>query len=137
VGDIRGFADPPQRHPRDQRSLVLAYTPVRREPLMVLMSSDHPLTSYDVIHPQQLVDQPFIAMVNKAQVLRTVIDAYLERSGVQIAPTQGADNPAMSCPWWSMVPHITQILLDRGYKEEDVRQNVGGNWLRLMRLIWR
>jgi LysR family hca operon transcriptional activator len=73
----------------------LAYQVVGKEPLVVLMPSDHPLTSYDVIHPQQLVGEPFIAMVNKAKVLRAVIDAYLERSGVQITPTQGADNPAM------------------------------------------
>src|SRR5271156_3506528 len=73
----------------------LTYTLVRREPLVVLMSSDHPLTSHEIIRPQQLVGESFIGMVNKAQVLRTVIDAYLERSGVQITPTQGADNPAM------------------------------------------
>jgi len=59
------------------------------------MPSDHPLTTFDAIHPQQLVGQPFIAMVNKAKVARAVIDDYLERSGVQITPTQGADNPAM------------------------------------------
>jgi len=34
-------------------------------------------------------------MVNKAKVLRGVIDDYFKRSGVQITPTQGADNPAM------------------------------------------
>jgi len=40
----------------------LAYQVVGQEPLVVLMPSDHPLTSYDVIHPQQLIGQPFIAM---------------------------------------------------------------------------
>src|SRR5882762_10112628 len=73
----------------------LAYQVVGKEPLVVLMPSNHPLTSFDVIRPQQLAGEPFIAMGNKAKVLRAVIDAYLERSGVQITPTQGADNPAM------------------------------------------
>ena len=102
---------------RAEPNFNLAYTRVGREPLVVLMSSDHPLTSHDVIRPQQLVGEPFIGMVNKAQVLRTVIDAYLERSGVQITPTQGADNPAMvmslvaSLRGVSLIPAYLQALM--------------------------
>jgi LysR family hca operon transcriptional activator len=102
---------------RAEPNFDLAYTFVGREPLVVLMSSEHPLTSHDVIHPRQLVGEPFIGMVNKAQVLRTVIDAYLERSGVQITPTQGADNPAMvmslvaSLRGVSLVPAYVQALM--------------------------
>src|SRR3984957_8752899 len=102
---------------RAEPNFNLAYTLVGREPLVVLMSSDHPLTSHDVVQPQQLVGQPFIGMVNKAQVLRTVIDAYLERSGVQITPTQGADNPAMvmslvaSLRGVSLIPAYVQALM--------------------------
>ena len=102
---------------RAEPKFDLTYTLVGREPLMVLMSSDHPLTSYEVIQPQQLVGEPFIGMVNKAQVLRTVIDAYLERSGVHITPTQGADNPAMvmslvaSLRGVSLIPAYAQALM--------------------------
>src|SRR5260370_6457548 len=78
------------------------------------MPSDHPLTSYDVIHPQQLIGQPFIAMVNKAKVLRAVIDDYLKRSGVQITPTQGADNPAMVM---SLVASMRGMTLIPAYVE--------------------
>ena len=35
------------------------------------------------------------------------------------------------------VPRITQTLLDRGHTEGDVRLILGGNWLRLMRQIWK
>jgi LysR family hca operon transcriptional activator len=102
---------------RAEPKFDLAYTLVGREPLVVLMSSDHPLTSHDVIHPQQLVGEPFIGMANKAQFARTVIDAYLERSGVQITPTQGADNPAMvmslvaSLRGVSLIPAYAQALM--------------------------
>ncbi len=95
----------------------LAYQVVGKEPLVVLMPSDHPLTSCATIHPQQLVGEPFIAMVNKAKVLRAVIDAYLERSGVQITPTQGADNPAMvmslvaSMRGMTLIPAYVQNLM--------------------------
>jgi LysR family hca operon transcriptional activator len=95
----------------------LTYQVVGQEPLVVLMPSDHPLTAFDAIHPQQLVGQPFIAMVNKAKVLRGVIDDYLERSGVEITPTQGADNPAMvmslvaSMRGMSLIPAYVENLL--------------------------
>jgi LysR family hca operon transcriptional activator len=62
---------------------------------VVLMPSDHPLTSHGAILPQQLVGEPFIAMASRAKVLREVIDTYLERSGVQITPAQTVDNPAV------------------------------------------
>src|SRR5258705_517794 len=95
----------------------LTYQVVGQEPLVVLMPSDHPLTTFEAIHPQQLVGQPFIAMVNKAKVLRGVIDDYLKRSGVQITPTQGADNPAMvmslvaSMRGMSLIPAYVENLL--------------------------
>ena len=92
----------------------LTYQVVGREPLVVLMPSDHPLTALDEIHPQQLVGQPFIAMVNKAKVLRGVIDNYLERSDVQITPTQGADNPAMVM---SLVASMRGMALIPAYVE--------------------
>jgi LysR family hca operon transcriptional activator len=92
----------------------LTYQVVGQEPLVVLMPSDHPLTTFDAIHPQQLVGQPFIAMVNKAKVLRGVIDDYLERLGVQITPTQGADNPAMVM---SLVASMRGMALIPAYVE--------------------
>src|SRR5712692_10352146 len=61
--------------------------------------------------------QPYIAMVNKAKVLRGVIDDYLKRSGVQITPTQGADNPAMvmslvaSMRGMSLIPAYVENLM--------------------------
>lgn len=102
---------------RAEPNFDLTYTVLGQEPLVVLMSSDHPLASHDVIQPQQLLGEPFIGMVNKAQVLRTVIDAYLERSGVHITPTQGADNPAMvmslvaSLRGVSLIPAYVQALM--------------------------
>ena len=58
--------------------------------------------------------QPFIAMVNKAKVLRGVIDDYLKRSDVQITPTQGADNPAMVM---SLVASMRGMALVPAYVE--------------------
>lgn len=73
----------------------LVYQPVAQEPLVALMPSDHRLASLQAVRPQDLVGEPFIGMGNKATVLRAVIDAYLEQTGVAVTPGQVVDNPAM------------------------------------------
>ncbi|WP_250494923.1 LysR family transcriptional regulator [Caballeronia sp. GAWG1-1] len=80
---------------RAEPDFDLAYYIVDKEPLVVLMPSDHALTERAEIAPQDLVGEPFIAMAGKAKVLRSVVDDYLERSGVHIVPSQSVDNPAM------------------------------------------
>ncbi len=35
------------------------------------------------------------------------------------------------------IPQITEHLLRRGYGDEDIRQILGGNWLRLMQEVWK
>jgi len=99
---------------RAEPGFDLTYQVVRQEPLVVLMPSDHPLTSRDAIRPQELVGEPFIAMANKAKVLRAVIDDYLERSGVRITPTQSVDNPAMVM---SLVASTRGVTLIPAYVE--------------------
>src|SRR2546426_8394146 len=58
----------------------LAYQVVDREPLIVLMPSDHRLTAKQAIHPRELVGEIFIGGSNKAPVVRAVTEDYLRRS---------------------------------------------------------
>ncbi|MDT5026600.1 MAG: LysR family transcriptional regulator, hca operon transcriptional activator [Micromonosporaceae bacterium] len=74
----------------------LAYHVVDREPLIVLMPSDHRLTAREAVRPQDLVGEIFIGGSNKATVLRAVTDDYLRRSGVDITLDHGVDNMAMA-----------------------------------------
>jgi LysR family transcriptional regulator, hca operon transcriptional activator len=74
----------------------LGYHVVDREPLIVLMPSDHPLTAKQAIHPRELVGEIFIGGSNKATVLRAVTEDYLRRSGVDIKLDHGVDNMAMA-----------------------------------------
>ena len=74
----------------------LAYQVVDREPLIVLMPSDHRLTAKQAIHPRELVGEIFIGGANKAAVLRAVTEDYLRRSGVNIKLDHGVDNMAMA-----------------------------------------
>jgi LysR family hca operon transcriptional activator len=74
----------------------LGYKVVDREPLIVLMPSDHRLTSRDAIHPREFVGEIFIGGSNKATVLRAVTEDYLRRSGLDIKLDHGVDNLAMA-----------------------------------------
>src|SRR6202163_1750409 len=74
----------------------LGYHVVDREPLIVLMPSDHRLTAKQAIHPREFVGEVFIGGANKAAVLRGVTEDYLRRSGVDIKLDHGVDNMAMA-----------------------------------------
>src|SRR3979409_2376123 len=74
----------------------LCYEAVDHEPLIVLMPSDHRLTSREAIHPRELVGEIFIGGSNKATVLRAVTEDYLRRSGLDIKLDHGVDNLAMA-----------------------------------------
>jgi LysR family hca operon transcriptional activator len=67
----------------------LGYKVVDREPLVVLMSSDHHLTSLEAIHPREFVGEIFIGGSKKATVLRAVTEDYLRRSGLDIKLDHG------------------------------------------------
>jgi LysR family hca operon transcriptional activator len=74
----------------------LEYYVVDREPLIVLMPSDHRLTARSSVSPQALVGEIFIGGSNKAGVLRAVTEDYLRRSGLHIKLDHGVDNMAMA-----------------------------------------
>jgi len=74
----------------------LEYHVVDREPLIVLMPSDHRLTALDAVRPQDFVGEIFIGGSNKAHVLREVTEDYLRRSGLDIKLDHGVDNMAMA-----------------------------------------
>jgi LysR family transcriptional regulator, hca operon transcriptional activator len=81
---------------RTEPSFELVYEVVDHEPLIVLMPSDHRLTSREAIHPREFVGEIFIGGSNKATVLRAVTEAYLRRCGLDIKLDQGVDNLAMA-----------------------------------------
>ena len=74
----------------------LGYHVVDREPLIVLMPSDHRFTAKQAIHPRELLGEIFIGGAKKAAVLRAVTEDYLRRSGVYIEFDHGVDNMAMA-----------------------------------------
>jgi LysR family hca operon transcriptional activator len=73
----------------------LAFRPLIKEPLMVILPSDHRLAELEAISPRDLAGEIFVAVSNTAPVLRKVIDNYLKRSGVNITPEHEADHLSM------------------------------------------
>jgi LysR family hca operon transcriptional activator len=74
----------------------LVFRPVVKEPLVVVLPSDHPLTARDAIDPLDIAGETFISVSKSAPVLRVVIDEYLKRSGAGITPAHEVDNIAMA-----------------------------------------
>jgi LysR family transcriptional regulator, hca operon transcriptional activator len=74
----------------------LTYKTVAKEPLVVVMPSDHCLASHEAIHVHEIVGETFIMVSNAAPVLRTIIHEYLRRSDVNITPDHEADHLAMA-----------------------------------------
>jgi LysR family transcriptional regulator, hca operon transcriptional activator len=74
----------------------LEYILVRKEPLVVILPSDHPLAGNQAIDPHDLSGKTFIGISDVAPVLRSAIKDYLKRSGVEIVPALEVDNFAMA-----------------------------------------
>ena len=80
---------------REQGVPELAFRVLVKEPLMVILRSDHRLAARKAIRPQDLVGETFVTVSDTAPVLRVVIDEYLKRSGTNIRPAHEADHLAM------------------------------------------
>ena len=81
---------------RVEPTFDLGYEVVDREPLIVLMPSDHRLAAREAVRPQDFVGEIFIGGSNKATVLRAVTEEYLRGSGLDIKLDHGVDNLAMA-----------------------------------------
>jgi LysR family hca operon transcriptional activator len=74
----------------------LVYRVVTREPLVVILPSDHRLASQESISLQDITGEMFIGVSRTAPALRTVLNDFFRRSGVTITPTHELDNLAMA-----------------------------------------
>ena len=80
---------------REKRAPTLAYRLLVKEPLMVIMPSDHRLAALKAVSPRDLVGETFVIVSDTAPVLRVVIEDYLKRSRINIKPAHEADNVTM------------------------------------------
>jgi LysR family hca operon transcriptional activator len=86
----------------------LDYKVIVKEPLMVVLPSDHRLASRDAIALKDIAGETFIGMSNTAPTLRAIIDGYLERSGLNVQQAHRVDNLAMAM---SLIASIRGVAL--------------------------
>jgi len=80
---------------REQGFPELAFRLLVKEPLVVVLPSDHRLAALKAISPEDLVGETFVTVAHTAPVLRGVIDNYLKRSGVHVTPAHEIDHVVM------------------------------------------
>jgi LysR family hca operon transcriptional activator len=80
---------------REQGVPELAFRPLIKEPLVVVLPSDHRLAKRKAISPGDLVGEKFVGVSHTAPVLRGIIDDYLKRSGINITPDHETEHVVM------------------------------------------
>jgi LysR family transcriptional regulator, hca operon transcriptional activator len=91
----------------------LIYKVVTREPLVVILPSDHRLASREIIDPKEIAGERLLS-VSAAPVLRSVIDDYLKRYGIDTKPELEADNLAMAM---SLIASTRSVALLPAYTQ--------------------
>jgi len=99
----------------------LTFKTVTKEPLVVVMPSDHRLASQKAIRVQEILGETFISVSNTAPVLRTVIDEYLKRCDIDIVPDHEVDNIAMAM---SLVASTGGVALLPAYAKNFLPRSV-------------
>jgi LysR family transcriptional regulator, hca operon transcriptional activator len=84
------FMRPEERYPD------LVYRVLVTEPLIVVLPSDHRLASREAINLQDLVGETFIGLADQAPVLRSLIDDYIKRSGLDLKPAHRVEYLSMA-----------------------------------------
>ena len=74
----------------------LEYKIVAKEPLVVILPSDHPLAEHKAIDPRDLVGETYIGISEIPRVLHAVINDDLKRTGIELTPHLEIDNFAMA-----------------------------------------
>src|ERR1700726_238026 len=80
---------------REQGVPELAFRPLVKEALVVVLPSDNRLAKRKAISPGDLVGETFVGVSHTAPVLRAIIDDYLKRSGINITPDHETEHVVM------------------------------------------
>jgi LysR family hca operon transcriptional activator len=112
---------------REQGFPELAFRLLVKEPLVVVLPSDHRLAALKAISPADLVGETFVTVAHTAPVLRGVIDNYLKRSGVDITPAHEIDHVVMgmtviaSTRGVGLLPSYAQNFLTRSVTSRPLK----------------
>ena len=99
----------------------LAFHLLVKEPLVVVLRSDHRLAARETISPGDIVGETFVSVSDTAPALRVVIDDYLKRSGFNITPDHEVDHLAMAM---SLIASTRGVALLPAYAENFLPRSV-------------
>ena len=105
----------------------LAFRHLVKEPLVVVLPSNHHLAALKSISPADLVGETFVTVAHTAPVLREVIDNYLKRSGVHLTPAHEIDHVVMgmtviaSTRGVGLLPAYAQDFLNRSVTSRPLK----------------
>jgi LysR family hca operon transcriptional activator len=99
----------------------LVYKRVMREPLVLVLPSDHRLASREAIAIQDVAEETFIGMSKTAPSLQIIIDDYLKRSGIGIRAAHEIDNLGMAI---SLVASTRGVTLLPAYARNFLPRSV-------------
>jgi LysR family hca operon transcriptional activator len=107
----------------------LAFHLLVKEPLVVVLPSDHRLAALKAISPADLVGETFVGVSHTAPVLRAIIDDYLKRSGIHITPAHETEHVVMgvslvaSTGGVALLPAYAQNFLTRSVTSRPLKGN--------------
>ncbi len=99
----------------------LAFRLLVKEPIVVVLPSDHPLAGRKAISPGDLVGETFVGVSRTAPVVRAVIDDYLKRSGINITPAHETEHVVMGV---SLIASMGGVALLPAYAQNFLTQSV-------------
>jgi LysR family transcriptional regulator, hca operon transcriptional activator len=106
---------------REQGAPELVFLPLLKEPLVVVLPSDHRLAKRKTISPADLVGEKFVGVSHTAPVLRAIIDDYLKRSGVTLTPDHETEHVVMGV---SLIASTGGIALLPDYAQNFLTRSV-------------
>jgi LysR family transcriptional regulator, hca operon transcriptional activator len=112
---------------RERGVAGLAFRSLIKEPLVVVLPSNHRLAARKAISPEDLVGETFVAVSHTAPVLRAIIDDYLKRSGVNITPDHETEHVVMgvslieSTGGVAVLPDYAQNFLTRSVTSRPLK----------------
>jgi LysR family transcriptional regulator, hca operon transcriptional activator len=109
------FLRPEERYPD------LIYKVLIKEPLVVVLPSDHRLASHEAINLQDLEGETFIGMADQAPVLRSIIEDHIRRSGIDLKATHRVEYLSMAI---SLVASTRGIALLPNYARNFLNWSV-------------
>jgi LysR family transcriptional regulator, hca operon transcriptional activator len=92
----------------------VTFVVIAKEPIVVVLPSDHPLAKEREIDPRALRNEILVGFSDFAIVLREVVEGYLRRKGIEVAPSHRVENPATVL---SLVASLRGVALMPAYIE--------------------